>query len=80
LYLKKENNRVIEEDLNNFDGIEFLTFTDLYSRGTFGYDVITFYITFILVSGKLIRANFMGQAKRIIYSEMVNPNKLFSVC
>ena len=79
-HLKEANNIDIEEDLNNFDGIEFLTFTDLFSRATFGYDVITFYITFILVSGQLIRAIFMGQAQRIIYSEMVNPNKLFSVC
>jgi hypothetical protein len=79
-YLKDEKEDNIDEDLNNIDGIEFLTFTDLYSIATFGYDVITFYITFILVSGQLIRAIFLGEAERVIYTEMVNPSKLFSVC
>ena len=65
---------------NNIEGIEFLTFTDLFSSVLFGYDVITFYITFIFVSGKVIRAIFLGQAERIIFTEMVNQNKLFSVC
>ena len=76
----KENNNNNEEEMNDFDGIEFLTFTDLFSVATFGYDVITFYISFIFVSGQLIRAIFMGQAERVIYLEMVNPNRLFSVC
>ena len=79
-YLKEDKVDNIVEDLNSLDGIEFLTFTDLYSIATFGYDVITFYITFILVSGKLIRAIFLGEAQRVIYTEMVNPNKLISVC
>ena len=52
----------------------------MFSSVLFGYDVITFYITFIFVSGKVIRAIFLGQAERIIFTEMVNQNKLFSVC
>ena len=53
-YLKEEKQKDHynkEEEINNFDGIEFLTFTDLYSVATFGYDVITFYISFIFVFG-----------------------------
>ena len=83
-YLKeeKQNNtsKDKEEEINYFDGIEFLTFTDLFSATIFGYDIITFYISFILVSGQVIRAIFLGEAERVIYTEMVNPNKLFSVC
>jgi hypothetical protein len=82
-YLKEEKEDFnFEEniDTNNFDGIEFLCFTDLFSAATMGYDVITFYITFILVSGKLIRSIFLGEAERVIYTEMVNINRLFSVC
>ena len=71
---KKKNESI------DIEGIEFLTFTDLFSSVIFGYDVITFYITFIFVSGKIIRALFLGQAERIIYTEMVNQTKLFSVC
>ena len=43
-------------------------------------DVITFYVSFILVLGQVIRGAFLGQAERIMYAEMVNPGKLFSVC
>ena len=77
---KQTDNYNNEEEINNFDGIEFLTFTDLFSVATFGYDVITFYISFIFVSGQIIRSVFLGGAERVIYSEMVNPNRLFSVC
>jgi hypothetical protein len=62
------------------EGIYFITFTDLYSKITFGYDVLTFYITFIYFAGTLIRQLFLGQAERVIYTEMVNPNKLINVC
>ena len=80
-FLKEGNDtKKSKEKSDNIEGIEFLTFTDLFSSVIFGYDVITFYITFIFVSGKIIRALFLGQAKRIIYTEMVNQTKLFSVC
>ena len=75
-YLKKENNGTLKID----DGIEFLTFSDLYSKITFGYDVLTFYVSFIYLAGQLIRSVFLGAAERIIYTDMVNTNKLFSVC
>ena len=83
-YLKgeKQNNtsNYNEEEMTYFDGIEFLTFTDLFSAAIFGYDIFTFYISFILVSGQIIRAIFLGEAERVIYTEMVNQKKLFSVC
>ena len=61
-------------------GIEFITFSDFYSFFTFGMDVITFYVSFVVVVGNVIRAIFLGQSERIMYSEMVNPGKLLSVC
>ena len=79
-FLKEGNFTKKSIDINNIEGVEFLTFTDLFSSVLFGYDVITFYITFIFVSGKIIRAIFLGEAERVIYTEMVNQNKLFSVC
>ena len=82
-YLNELNQTEKQKSTNesiDIEGIEFLTFTDLFSSVIFGYDVITFYITFIFVSGKIIRALFLGQAERIIYTEMVNQTKLFSVC
>ena len=79
-YLKEGNETNKKDDIDDIEGIEFLTFTDLFSDVIFGYDVITFYITFIFVSGKIIRAIFLGRAEDVIYTEMVNQNKLFSVC
>ena len=68
------------DDTNKNLGIEFITFSDFYSSFTFGMDVITFYVSFVVVVGRVIRSFFLGQSERIMYSEMVNPGKLFTVC
>ena len=82
LMLKRDDNFVynwyVETEKN--EGIKFVTFSDLYSKVTFGYDVLTFYITFVIVAGKIIRVIFLGNAERIIYIQMVNPNRLFALC
>ena len=88
------NLSLIVEDENNYrylyweltdpstskSGINFITFSDLYSSATAGYDILTFYVTFILVVGQYIRSMLLGEAERVIYTEMVNPNKLLNVC
>ena len=81
LTLKKEDNVFnwyVQTDNN--EGIKFVTFSDLYSEVTFGYDVLTFYVTFVIVAGRVIRAIFLGNAERIMYIQMVNPNRLFALC
>ena len=82
LMLKRDDNYVynwyVETEKN--EGIKFVTFSDLYSKVTFGYDVLTFYVTFVIVAGKIIRAIFLGNAERIMYIQMVNPNRLFALC
>ena len=75
------NWNIYTNDGNNEDtGLEFITFSDFYSSFTFGMDVITFYVSFVVVVGNIIRVVFLGQSERIMYAEMVNPGKLFSVC
>ena len=69
-----------DKSSNQDYGLEFITFSDFYSFFTFGMDVITFYVSFVVVVGNLLRAVFLGQSERIMYAEMVNPGKLFSVC
>ena len=82
LILKRDENFVynwyVETEKN--EGIKFITFSDLYSKVTFGYDVLTFYVTFVIVAGRIIRALFLGNAERIMYIQMVNPNRLFALC
>ena len=83
LTLKREEANVYNwfiEAENNEEGIKFITFSDLFSKVTFGYDVLTFYVTFVIVAGKIVRAIFLGNAERIMYIEMVNPNRLLSLC
>ena len=70
----------IQSGKDNNCEFEFITFSNFYSSLTFGMNVITFYVSFILVIGRVISGAFLGQAERIMYAEMVNPGKLFSVC
>jgi hypothetical protein len=65
---------------NYKSGIQFYTFNDLVSPTSQSYDVLTFYITFILIIGKFIRSIISGEAERVIYTEMPNPNKLLNLC
>ena len=69
-----------EDDTEIEVGIEFIIISYFYSLFTFGMDVIAFYVSFVIVVGNLIRSIFLGQSERIMYSEMVNPGKLFAVC
>ena len=69
-----------ENDTELDSGIEFIIISYFYSLFTFGMDVTAFYVSFVIVVGNLIRSIFLGQSERIMYSEMVNPGKLFSVC
>ena len=82
LTLKREDDNVYNWyiETENNEGIKFVTFSDLYSTVTFGYDVLTFYVTFVIVAGKVIRSIFLGNAERIMYIQMVNPNRLLSLC
>ena len=82
LTLKREDNNVFNwyVETEDNEGIKFVTFSDLYSQVTFGYDVLTFYVTFVIVAGRVIRAIFLGNAERIMYIQMVNPNRLFALC
>ena len=68
------------ENEENENGIEFITFSDLYSSATAGYNILTFYVAFVLVVGQYIRLILMGQAERVKYTEMVSPNKLLTLC
>ena len=64
------NWNIYTNDGNNEDtGLEFITFSDFYSSFTFGMDVITFYVSFVVVVGNIIRVVFLGQSERIMYAE-----------
>src|SRR5689334_13130125 len=65
---------------DQLNGINFITFSDLVSETTSSYDVIGFYISFILVIGNLIRNLISGEETRIILTEMPEPESLLNLC
>ncbi len=74
---------ILEESLTKSkknNGILFVTFSDLVSQTTASYDVLGFYISFILVIGKVIRSIISGEETRIILTEMPEPESLITLC
>ena len=61
-------------------GIVFHTFSDKVSSTNTNYDVVTFYISFILVVGRLIRGAISGEAERIVFTEMPEPTNILILC
>lgn len=72
--LKKSDSRDI------YPGITFHTFSDKVSKTTASYDVLTFYLSSILVIGRLIRGAISGEAEKIILTEMPEPSNLINLC
>ena len=64
----------------NGNGLEFHTFSELISYTTATYDVLTFYLTFILVIGNVLRHSISGEAERVILTEMPEPQDLMNLC
>ncbi len=61
-------------------GISFYTFSDMVSPATASYNVLSFYIAFVLVIGRYIRTFISGEVERVIYTEMPRPKKLLNLC
>jgi len=61
-------------------GIFFHTFSNKISSSTGNYNVLTFYTTFVILIGNLIRDFFIKPAERIIYLDMPEPGSLLTLC
>ena len=73
---------VKEDEIEKIEpsGIEFHTFSDKVSSYTAGYDILTFYVTFVLLAGNYVRNFFAGQPEKIMLTEMPEPDKLINLC
>ena len=62
------------------DGITFKISSDKYSKAIFGYSVMSFYISIILVVANYFRFLFQGSAYNIILSDIPYPDPILSIC
>lgn len=64
----------------NSQGLLFVAFNDKVSKTTASYDVLGFYISFILVIGRVLRSFISGEPERIFLTEMSQPKPLMNLC
>jgi hypothetical protein len=62
------------------DGITFKMASDKYSKAIFGYSVMSFYISIILVVANYFRFLFQGSAYTIIMSDIPYADSILSIC
>jgi hypothetical protein len=61
-------------------GLTFHTFSDMVSSTAARYDVLTFYITFILVIGNIMRNMLSSNETKIIFTDMPDTDSLIKLC
>ena len=78
---KSEENNInnSNQTLNN-NGIQFHTFSEKVSTYTSSYNVVTFYVTFILLIGGYVKQFLSGNPERIQLTEMPEPQPLINLC
>jgi piezo-type mechanosensitive ion channel component 1/2 len=54
--------------------------SDKYTQAIFGYSVMSFYISIILVIANYFRFLFQGSVHNIIYSDIPHPDPLLVLC
>ena len=62
------------------DGINFRLVSDKYSKAIFGYSVMSFYISIILVVANYFRFLFQGSAHTIIMSDIPYADPMLVIC
>jgi hypothetical protein len=72
---------VLNDSLNiENKGIQFHTFSEKVSTYTSDYNVVTFYVTFILLIGGYVKQFLSGNPERIQLTEMPEPQPLINLC
>ena len=60
--------------------LELHVFSDQISETTFGYSVITFYITFVLLAGDYVREFLQNEPEKIMIEELPHAKKIVDLC
>ena len=62
------------------DGIKFHVFSDKVSTTTSGKNILTFYVSFVLLVGTYVRNFFAGQPEKIMLTEMPHSEEIINLC
>ena len=65
---------------NTTEGIKFHVFSDQVSTTTSGQNILTFYLSFVLLLGNYIRNFFAGQPEKIMLTEMPHSEEIINLC
>jgi hypothetical protein len=75
--LKKVMNK---NGIKNEEGFKFHVFSDKVSSTVSGSDILTIYISVVLVAGNYIRNFFAGQPEKIMLTEMPYTQRIIDIC
>jgi len=64
----------------NVEGIKFHVFSDQVSTTTSGKNILTFYVSFVLLVGTYVRNFFAGQPEKIMLTEMPHSEEIINLC
>ena len=62
------------------EGIKFHVFSDQVSTTTSGKNILTFYVSFVLLVGTYVRNFFAGQPEKIMLTEMPHSEEIINLC
>lgn len=61
-------------------GLRFYTISDTYSPMTFNFSIFTFYLSIVLLAGRLIRVVTYGSGMNVVMTDMKNAATLNTLC
>ena len=79
-FQKKAMNKNGKEIEGEFEGIKFHVFSDQVSTTTSGKNILTFYVSFVLLVGTYVRNFFAGQPEKIMLTEMPHSEEIINLC
>ena len=61
-------------------GLTFILVNDKVTKALMSFSAITFYISIVIVIGRIIRGGFEGMETEIISTELPHPNEIINLC
>ena len=72
--------RIEDKNITEIEGIKFHVFSDKVSTTTSGKNILTFYVSFVLLVGTYVRNFFAGQPEKIMLTEMPHSEEIINLC